>query len=120
MKQRLAFCVATDSPGREVTTRGDAAQLDQVLINLVRNAVDATLDGATLPVHRYDASEDFRDASPGFLLRSLPHPVHRQHWDIDDNGDLISRVANDKTERRALLPRLEKPEWLDLFSKGHV
>jgi biotin-(acetyl-CoA carboxylase) ligase len=44
----------------------------------------------------------------------------RQHWDIDDNGDLISRVANDKTERRALLPRLEKPEWLDLFSKGHV
>jgi biotin-(acetyl-CoA carboxylase) ligase len=44
----------------------------------------------------------------------------RQHWDIDDNGDLISRIANDKTERIALLPRLEKPEWLDLFSKGHV
>jgi biotin-(acetyl-CoA carboxylase) ligase len=44
----------------------------------------------------------------------------RQHWDIDDNGDLISRVANDKTERRALLPRLEKPEWLDLLSKGHA
>jgi len=44
----------------------------------------------------------------------------RQHWDIDDNGDLIRRVANDKTERRALLPRLEKPEWLDLLDKGHV
>jgi len=44
----------------------------------------------------------------------------RQHWDIDDNGDLISRIANDKTERRALLPRLEKSEWLDLLGKGHV
>ena len=44
----------------------------------------------------------------------------RQHWDIDDNGDLISRAANDKTERRALLPRLEKPEWHDLFNKGHA
>jgi biotin-(acetyl-CoA carboxylase) ligase len=44
----------------------------------------------------------------------------RQHWDIDDNGDLISRIANDSTERRALLPRLEKPEWLDLLGKGHV
>jgi biotin-(acetyl-CoA carboxylase) ligase len=42
----------------------------------------------------------------------------RQHWDIDDNGDLISRIANDKTERRALLPRLEKSEWLDLLGKG--
>ena len=44
----------------------------------------------------------------------------RQHWDIDDNGDLITRIANDKTERRALQPRLEKPEWLDLLGKGHV
>jgi biotin-(acetyl-CoA carboxylase) ligase len=44
----------------------------------------------------------------------------RQHWDIDDNGDLISRIANDSTERRALLPRLEKPEWLGLLGKGHV
>jgi biotin-(acetyl-CoA carboxylase) ligase len=44
----------------------------------------------------------------------------RQRWDIDDNGDLISRITNDKTERRALLPRLEKPEWLDLLGKGHV
>jgi biotin-(acetyl-CoA carboxylase) ligase len=44
----------------------------------------------------------------------------RQHWDIDDNGDLIRRVANDKTERRALLPRLEKPEWPDLLGKGYV
>jgi len=43
-----------------------------------------------------------------------------QHWDIDDNGDLISRIANDSTERWALLPRLEKPEWLDLLGKGHV
>jgi biotin-(acetyl-CoA carboxylase) ligase len=45
---------------------------------------------------------------------------NRQRWDIDDNGDLISRITNDKTERRALLPRLEKPEWLDLLGKGHV
>jgi biotin-(acetyl-CoA carboxylase) ligase len=44
----------------------------------------------------------------------------RQHWDIDDNGDFISRNANDKNERMALLPRLEKPAWLDLLDKGHA
>src|SRR5438067_8120825 len=44
----------------------------------------------------------------------------RQRWDIDDNGDLIRHTAKDKTQRRALLPRLEKPEWLDLLGKGHV
>lgn len=31
-------------PGPEVTVRADGAQLDQLLINLVRNAVDAVLD----------------------------------------------------------------------------
>src|SRR6059036_1248240 len=32
-------------PGPEVTIRADGGQLDQLLINLVRNAVDATLEG---------------------------------------------------------------------------
>jgi signal transduction histidine kinase len=35
----------TVCPGPEVTIHADGAQLDQLLINLVRNAVDATLDG---------------------------------------------------------------------------
>src|SRR2546423_2453687 len=35
----------TVCPGPDVTIRADGGQLDQLLINLVRNAVDATLDG---------------------------------------------------------------------------
>jgi len=36
--------------GPEVTIHADGAQLDQLLINLVRNAVDATLDGGAVEV----------------------------------------------------------------------
>jgi len=42
LETRLAVTVR---PGPEVTVRADGAQLDQLLINLVRNAVDATQDG---------------------------------------------------------------------------
>src|SRR3989442_7503339 len=35
----------TVCPGPEVTIQADGGQLDQLLINLVRNAVDATLEG---------------------------------------------------------------------------
>src|SRR2546422_1995803 len=35
----------TVCPGPDLTVRADGGQLDQLLINLVRNAVDATLEG---------------------------------------------------------------------------
>src|SRR5207237_8582638 len=35
----------TVCPGPDVTIRADGGQLDQLLINLVRNAVDATQEG---------------------------------------------------------------------------
>jgi biotin-(acetyl-CoA carboxylase) ligase len=38
-----------------------------------------------------------------------------KNWHIDDNGDLISLNANRQTERKALLPRLAKPAWLDVL-----
>src|SRR5216117_4218117 len=37
--------LVTVCPGPEVTIQADGGQLDQLLINLVRNAVDATLEG---------------------------------------------------------------------------
>ena len=62
-------------PGPEVTTQADSDQLDQLLINLVRNAVDATLEtggdvrvgwktvDAELPVHSAHAE------APGMTRR---------------------------------------------------
>ncbi len=39
--------------------------------------------------------------------------------DIDDNGDLlVRRIGKVEVERRALLPRLVQPAWLDSESKG--
>ena len=39
--------------------------------------------------------------------------------DIDDNGDLlVRRMGKLEVERRALLPRLAQPSWLDPASKG--
>lgn len=39
--------------------------------------------------------------------------------DIDDNGDLLlRRMGKVEVERRALLPRLERPAWFDSSSKG--
>src|SRR5207249_51242 len=37
--------LVTVCPGPEMTIQADGGQLDQLLINLVRNAVDATLEG---------------------------------------------------------------------------
>src|SRR5881296_2859067 len=42
---RLARRPVAVRPGPNVTIQADGGQLDQLLINLVRNAVDATLDG---------------------------------------------------------------------------
>src|SRR5262249_14825 len=38
-----------------------------------------------------------------------------KNWHIDDNGDLISLNADRQMERKALLPRLAKPAWLDVL-----
>ncbi len=39
--------------------------------------------------------------------------------DIDDNGDLlVRRMGKVEVERRALMPRLAQPAWLDPESKG--
>src|SRR6516164_6659169 len=42
-------------------------------------------------------------------------PENGKNWHIDDNGDLISLNANRQMERKALLPRLAKPAWLDVL-----
>ncbi len=63
-------------PGPEVTMRGDRDQLDQLLINLLRNAVDASLEtggGVTISWSRI-----------GTMLEVL----------IDDEGHGLSNTAN--------------------------
>src|SRR5438477_22817 len=57
-------------PGPPMTVQADGAQLDQLLINLVRNAVDATLDSEAEPEVGWAAQNGWlevwvRDGGPG-------------------------------------------------------
>ena len=67
LETRLAVAVR---PGPDVAIRADAGQLDQLLINLVRNAVDAVLEGPGTVAVGWDARNGHvvvwvRDEGPG-------------------------------------------------------
>jgi nitrogen fixation/metabolism regulation signal transduction histidine kinase len=67
LDQRLA---ATVSPGPDVTIQGDRDQLAQVMINLLRNAVDASLEtggavGVTWKKHGAQLEVSVMDEGPG-------------------------------------------------------
>jgi nitrogen fixation/metabolism regulation signal transduction histidine kinase len=67
LEQRLAVRV---DPGPDVAVQGDADQLDQLLINLVKNAVDASLEtGGDVAIAWARAGDDVevtvRDRGPG-------------------------------------------------------
>ena len=67
LDQRLPVTV---TPGPELTIRADGDQLDQVLINLVKNAIEASLDtGGGVGVEWHDRGEQvevtIRDEGPG-------------------------------------------------------
>jgi biotin-(acetyl-CoA carboxylase) ligase len=53
----------------------------------------------------------FAEVAKIYLSRLLPEQGARGH--IDDNGDLLVRRAGVVVERRALLPTLAAPSWLD-------
>ena len=54
----------------------------------------------------------FRRAAQRYLLRLMPEPGARR--EIDDNGDLlVRRTGGVAVERRALVPALLRPSWLD-------
>ena len=61
--------------------------------------------------------QGFASVARSYLERLPGEPGLRR--DIDDNGDLLLR-RKDKPgiERRALLPRLNKPAWFDPAAKG--
>lgn len=53
----------------------------------------------------------FAEVVKGYLSRLPPEKAARRA--IDDNGDLLLRRAGGAVERRALLPALAAPSWLD-------
>lgn len=63
-------------PGPALTVQADADQLEQLLINLLRNAVDATLEHGGGVTIGWDASDD------------------RVHILVDDEGPGLSNTAN--------------------------
>jgi len=66
--------------GPDVTIQADGGQLDQLLINLVRNAADATLDGGV---------ESARVVEVGWEVRA----AHLEVW-VRDDGPGLADTAN--------------------------
>lgn len=90
LETRLKVCV---QPGPEITFKADPDQLEQMLINLVRNAVDAVLEMGSSEGDKPSRDEAFPSSSNGVALR----------WDADseqvtlaveDNGPGLLNPAN--------------------------
>jgi Biotin/lipoate A/B protein ligase family len=61
--------------------------------------------------------QGFAEVGRNYLARLAPEKGMRR--DIDDNGDLlVRRMGNTESERRALIPALAKPSWLDPKTGG--
>jgi biotin-(acetyl-CoA carboxylase) ligase len=45
-------------------------------------------------------------------------PESTQHFEIDDNGDLLIHRTSDEPERMPLVAELSRPSWLDIGNKG--
>ena len=61
--------------------------------------------------------DGFAAVAKSYLSRLAPENGVRR--DIDDNGDLLMRrVGNTAVERRALVPALATPSWLDPATGG--
>ncbi len=59
----------------------------------------------------------FAEVGRNYLARLAPEKGMRR--EIDDNGDLlVRRMGKTETERRALVPALAKPSWLDPATGG--
>ena len=82
--ERVAFLETrlpiTIAPGPEVTLMVDPDQIEQMLINLVRNAVEAVLE----PALANDLPPNFR-ASP-----QVATPPVTIHWTVDDQSVLLT------------------------------
>ncbi len=71
-----------------------------------------------LMVHN-DAWQEYGfDAVAKEFLKGLPRVTGIRH-DIDENGDLlVRRTGNEEPERKALLPLLSMPSWIDPRTRG--
>jgi two-component system nitrogen regulation sensor histidine kinase NtrY len=84
-------------PGPDVTIQADGGQLDQLLINLVRNAVDATLEGNGAVEVGWDAKNGqvnvwVRDEGPGLAdTANLFVPFYTTKPDGSGIGLALSR-----------------------------
>ncbi len=63
--------------------------------------------------------QGFAAVSTSYLQRLAPEGEKGVRRDIDDNGDLLlRRMGNAQVERRALVPALAMPSWLDPATRG--
>ena len=63
--------------------------------------------------------QGFAAVSTSYLQRLAPEAEKGVRRDIDDNGDLLlRRMGNAQVERRALVPALAMPSWLDPATRG--
>jgi two-component system sensor histidine kinase HydH len=73
----VEYCFAPDLPRVPV----DPDQIQQVLLNLLKNAIEATPEGGRVEVHVYPSPEETRpqvvfqilDSGPGIVPEALPH-----------------------------------------------
>ena len=79
-------------PGPPLTIRADGDQLDQVLINLLRNAVDA-VTGCSSPNSGPSALPSARDGTTGVRLGWSCEANWVQVW-VEDDGPGLSNTAN--------------------------
>jgi biotin-(acetyl-CoA carboxylase) ligase len=63
--------------------------------------------------------QGFGAVSASYLQRLAPAEENGLRRDIDSNGDLLMRrMGNAQVERRALVPALATPSWLDPTTRG--
>lgn len=91
LETRLKVCV---QPGPDVTFRVDPDQIEQMLINLIRNAVDAVLDTSSVPTGSGKSITPKAPAeSNGVVVRWSANPS-QVTLEIEDSGPGLLNPSN--------------------------